>query len=75
MDAAATNLPTNPQTACNVLIQCYDDGAGTEALLCAFIAERNRESIHAQFWVGVYRLIVQQSGRLAERRPSNSSQG
>jgi hypothetical protein len=66
MDAGAMDLPTDLQTACDLLVQCYDDGAGTEALLRAFIAERNRESIHAQFWVGVYRLIVRQS-RLAER--------
>ncbi len=61
MDASEMEMPTDPQTACDVLIQCYDDGAGTEALLRAFISERNRESFRAQFWVGVYRLIVQQS--------------
>lgn len=74
MDGSAMDLPTDLQTACDVLVQCYDDGAGTEALLRAFIAERNRESMHAQFWVGVYRLIVKQRG-WAERAPSDPCEG
>jgi len=55
------DMPTDPQTACAVLLACYDNGAGTEALLRAFISERNRESRRALFWVTVYRLIVRQS--------------
>ena len=60
MDASGTELPADLQTACNVLIQCYDVGAGAEALLRAFISERNCEPLHAH-WVGVYRLIARQS--------------
>jgi hypothetical protein len=58
----------DPQTACDVLIQCYNAGAGAEALLRAFISERNCEPFRAQFWVGVYRLIVRRS-RLAQESP------
>ena len=44
----------------DALIKCYDDGARSEALLRAFIAERNREPHHTEFLVNFYRLIVQQ---------------
>lgn len=71
MDGSEMDMPADPQTACNVLIQCYDDGAGTEALLRAFISERNCEFVRAQFWVGVYRLIVQQNP-LAQGPPNTS---
>ena len=71
MDASGTELPADLQTACNVLIQCYDVGAGAEALLRAFISERNCEPLHAQFWVGVYRLIARQSS-LAQTPPDAS---
>jgi hypothetical protein len=68
MDAVGIDMPADPQTACDVLIQCYNAGAGAEALLRAFISERNCESFRAQFWVGVYRLIVRQSP-LAQELP------
>ena len=71
MDASVKNVPADPQTACKVLIECYHDGAGAEALLRAFIAERNRETLRARFWVGVYGLIVRQSP-LAQRPPHTS---
>jgi len=71
MHANGTELPTDPQTACDVLIQCYNVGAGAEALLRAFISERNCEPFRAQFWVGVYGLIVRQSP-LAQRPPHTS---
>jgi hypothetical protein len=61
MDASVKSVPADPQTARSVLIECYHDGAGAEALLRAFIAERNRETLCAQFWVGVYGLIVRQT--------------
>jgi hypothetical protein len=60
MDAGEMDLRADLQTACDALIKCYDDGARSEALLRAFIAERNREPHHTEFWVNVYRLIVQQ---------------
>ena len=68
MNANGTDISADPQTACDALIQSYQDGAGTEALLRAFISERNREAFRAQFWVIVYGLIVKQSP-LAKRRP------
>ena len=61
MDAGEMDMPTDLQTACDVLMECYDEGAGAEALLRAFIAERDYKAVDAQFWVGVYRLIVRQS--------------
>jgi hypothetical protein len=61
MDGSVKSVPADPQTACKVLIECYHDGAGAEALLRAFIAERNRETLRAQFWTGVYGLIVRQT--------------
>ena len=71
MDAHGTDMPVDPQTACDALIQCYSVGAGAEALLRAFISERNCEPFRAQFWVGVYRLIARQSA-LAQRPPHTS---
>ena len=71
MDASEMDMPADLQTACDVLIQCYDEGAGAEALLRAFISERNCEPFRAQFWVGVYRLIVRQSP-LVQRPPDTS---
>ena len=68
MDASGIDMPADPQTACDVLIQCYNASAGAEALLRAFMSERNCEPSRAQFWVGVYRLIVQQSP-LAQELP------
>jgi hypothetical protein len=61
MDPEKMDMPADPQTACDVLIQCYEAGAGAEALLRAFMSERNCEPFRAQFWVGVYRLIMRQS--------------
>jgi hypothetical protein len=54
------DMPTDPQTACAVLLASYDDGAGTEALLRAFISERDRRQSHALFWIDVYGLILMQ---------------
>jgi hypothetical protein len=68
MDASEMDMPADLQTACDVLIQCYDAGAGAEALLRAFISGRNCEPFRAQFWVDVYRLIVRQSP-LAQQTP------
>jgi hypothetical protein len=72
MHASEMDMPADLQTACDVLIQCYDEGAGAEALLRAFISERNCESFRAQFWVGVYRLIMRQSPLI--QRPPDASQ-
>ena len=52
------NPPTDANTASAVLVKCYDDTAGAEALLRAFISERDCDSSGARFWIEVYRLIV-----------------
>ncbi len=57
MTAHRPTLPTDPQTACKILLDCYKDAAGTEALLRAFIAERDCDRAKAQFWVEVYGLV------------------
>ena len=56
-------LPTDPQTASRILLDCYKDAAGAEALLRAFIAERNCDRPKAQFWIEVYGLVGEQMGR------------
>jgi hypothetical protein len=52
-------VPTDPQTACTILVQCYRDGAGAEALLRAFLAERDCDRGGARFWIEVYGMIGQ----------------
>ena len=47
-----------PSEARAVLVECYAEQAGTEALLRAFLAERDRQRDDARFWVAVYDLIV-----------------
>ena len=54
-------VPTDPETACSVLVQSYDDGAGTEALLRAFLAERDRNRPAARFLIEVYGLVAERS--------------
>ena len=51
--------PTDANTASAVLVKCYDDTAGAEALLRAFLAERDCDSSGVRFWIEVYRLIVE----------------
>jgi hypothetical protein len=57
-------LPTDPQTACKILLDCYED-AGTEALLRAFLAERDCDRPKAQFWIEVYGLVAERDGHRA----------
>ena len=52
--------PVDPAKACAILVECYDDGAGAEALLRAFLAERNCDRPGARFWIEVYGMIVGQ---------------
>ena len=58
MNVRRPAVPTDPKTACAILLQCYDDGAGAEALLRAFLAERNYDRPGARFWIDVYGLIA-----------------
>ena len=50
--------PAHPAQACAVLVECYDDGAGAEALLRAFLAERNCDRPGARYWITVHGLIA-----------------
>ncbi len=53
--------PADPARACTILVGCYDDGAGAEALLRAFLAERNCDGPGARFWIEVYGMIGEQA--------------
>ncbi len=52
--------PADPAQASAILADCHDDGAGAEALLRAFLAERDCNRPSARFWIAVYRLITEQ---------------
>ena len=47
-----------PTEAHSVLMKTYEEGAAAEALLRAFLAERDCNRPTARFWVAVYDLIV-----------------
>lgn len=63
MNARRPDVPTDPKTACAVLLKCYDDVAGAEALLRAFLAERDCDGPSARFWLDVYGLIAEQADK------------
>jgi hypothetical protein len=65
-------LPTDPQTACKILLDCYEDAAGSEALLRAFLAARDFDRAKAQFWIEVYGLVAERDGNRA-RQPKAKS--
>jgi len=56
--------PADPAQACAILVECYADGAGAEALLRAFLAERDCNRSGARFWIEVYGLVVGQEKQL-----------
>ena len=60
MNARRPDVPADANTACAILLQCYDDGAGAEALLRAFLAERDCNRPDARFWIEVYGMIAEQ---------------
>jgi hypothetical protein len=41
------------------LLDCYEDAAGTEALLRAFLAERDFDRAKARFWIEVYGMVTE----------------
>ena len=59
--ATKPSPPADPAQACAILVECYADGAGAEALLRAFLAERDCNRPAARFWIEVYGRIVGQS--------------
>lgn len=50
-------LPTDEQTASRTLLLYYKEEAGAEALLRAFLAERDCDKEKARFWVEVYGMV------------------
>jgi hypothetical protein len=52
--SAESPLPTDPQTARKVLLDCYKR---------AFLAERDCDRAKAQFWIEVYGLVGERVGR------------
>jgi hypothetical protein len=58
---AAWALPTRART-CTLLKKYLGARAGTEALLHAFLAARECDGPAAQFWIGVYQMIVETRG-------------
>ena len=59
--APQTTPPAHPAEACAILMKCYRDGAGMEALLRAFLAERDCNRPRARFWIAVYGLIAERT--------------
>ena len=53
----------DPKIIHRLLMQDYGLTAGAEALLRAFLAERDRDHRGGRFWVRVYRLILKASRR------------
>lgn len=53
--------------AAEVLLASYEDLAASEALIRALVAERNRDTVTARFWTGVYELLS------VEPRPRTSA--
>ena len=47
-----------PDVARSVLVDCYGDYAGAEALLRAFLCARDLNQSGARFWITVYDLIT-----------------
>lgn len=43
-----------PDAVCHGLVRAHGDKAGAEALLRAFLAERNGDRAAARFWIAAY---------------------
>ena len=52
-----------PERAARVAAGCYGAEAGAEALLRAFLAERNRDADGVRFWLSVYDSLCRAAGR------------
>jgi hypothetical protein len=48
---------TTPDNVAYVFSRTYGERAGAEALLNAFLCERNRNPGEARFWIEVYQII------------------
>lgn len=60
---AASPARLDPKIIHRLLMQDYGLTAGGEALLRAFLAERDHDHSGGRFWVRVYRLILKTNRR------------
>jgi hypothetical protein len=54
--------PKDPSKTFAVLMRYFEPAAESQALLRAFFAERHDDRSAAQFWIGVYQMIVETRG-------------
>jgi hypothetical protein len=59
---AACAIPSDPETASVVLMQSYEAQAPAEALLRAFLAEREGDPARVRVWLAVHARVVEQCG-------------
>jgi hypothetical protein len=55
-------IPGDPEMASAILMQCYEMQAPAEALLRAFLAERDGDHARVRFWLAAYEQVVERSG-------------
>jgi hypothetical protein len=53
-------MPADPKKTSEILLQCYGERAGAEALFRSFLRERDLDREGAEFWLEVYGVIVRQ---------------
>jgi hypothetical protein len=56
--SAHPTIPADPKKAFEILMECYGEGAGAEALFRSFLRERDSDRDGAEFWLEVYGLIA-----------------
>jgi hypothetical protein len=56
----AIQARSDPQHAARLLLKYLGARGGAEALLRAFLAERERDRQGARFWIDVYELILKE---------------
>ena len=61
MNRAPCPIPSDPETASAVLMQSYEAQAPAEALLRAFLAERDDDRARARFWLAAYARMVERA--------------
>ncbi len=52
----------DPSQAIRIMADCYGEGAGAEALLRAFLAERDMNRSAVRFWLQVYGALGKAQG-------------
>lgn len=56
--SAHPTIPADPKKASEILIECYGERAGAEALFRSFLRERDLDRDGAEFWLEVYEVIT-----------------